>query len=101
MQGELEEIEKQLQAAQQQLALHNQAMSQLEIAKHALQCVEQEAASSASHKAQQHADELEAQLNEQKQQRGTAVEKAKDAEANSKVRSVSSDSRMNFIHVHD
>lgn len=85
MQGELRELEQQLGIAQQQHAQHEEAVKKVEVAKYGLQCVEQEAASSAGHKAQQQADELEAQLKEQQERHAAALEKANAAEEKAKV----------------
>lgn len=85
MQGELAEIDQQLRAAQQQQAQHAAAVQKVDVAKHALACTEREAASSAGHKAQQHAEEVQAQLKEQEDQHAAALEKATAAEEKAKV----------------
>jgi galactitol-specific phosphotransferase system IIB component len=88
MQAELEELDMQLQAAHREQQLHAAALEKLDVAKCALQYAEQEASSSAGHKAQQQADELEAQLKVQEEQHTAALQRAKEAETTAKVRTI-------------
>lgn len=85
LQEELQQTQARLNTLSSIRKQHQDAVQQLELAKHALTLVEGRASCSAGHQAQKHADDLRRQLQEATSQRDAAGDKQMELEAKAKV----------------